>query len=182
MNLSSFGFHRCSGKQIGLNWSGCTIRGSNHHPHLALRGRISLTLSCHPSLSPVAPAMSSRLHKESENIDIYLGLAGELNNQYKMQVTIILDIVVEFKTLPKGWERRLIQLKFGGITDTIKTLAFLDRPEYSEESWRPAEIWWVYMCFGWGFRWPGRNFLPWWDCSAWALFGSIHWCQGEGAI
>ena len=37
----------------------------NHHYHVTLPARISLTLSCHPSLSSIAPGMSSVLNPVS---------------------------------------------------------------------------------------------------------------------
>ena len=47
-----------------------------HHHHGALSAQISLTLSCHPSLSSIASGRSSRLHPVSAQSCCMLVLAG----------------------------------------------------------------------------------------------------------
>ena len=48
----------------------------HHHHHVNLPARISLTLSCHPSLLSIAPGMSSRLHPVSAQRCCIYVLAG----------------------------------------------------------------------------------------------------------
>ena len=48
-----------------VRWLGCLSFHHHqypHHHHVVQLARISLTLSCHPSLSSIAPGWSSRLH------------------------------------------------------------------------------------------------------------------------
>ena len=54
------------------------LYGSNHHHHhhIAPPVRISLTLSCHPSLLSIAPSSSSRLHPLSTQSCCIRVLAG----------------------------------------------------------------------------------------------------------
>ena len=63
--------------------------------------------------------------KESEKIDNYLDLAGELRKLWNMKVTMIRIVIGAFRTVSKGWEMGLEELENGRRTETIQTTALL---------------------------------------------------------
>ena len=80
--------------------------------------------------------------KEHEKINKYLNLARELKKLWNMKatMTVILVVVSMPRTVSKGLEKRLKELEIRKKFKLFRLQHCKDQLEYSEESWRPQEM------------------------------------------